>query len=227
MQIAKLTLAVLVILILVLSIGLGIALSYYYSLRSTLTTASSRVTITSNQTVVSPEMSTVTNMATFTYSQITTAYSNFTRTTLVNFTNASTALIVVAVTTLPKTPFNYTDYLAAGTSFGGCYEFSPPSAVPCFTNDIEGAEVFNCLSAAATLSGCTTQIYSPPNYGDGVTTSGFSITVWYPYVNASQDEPSWANCKYGVAGNTAPPYGFCITISPTAFLLTIAGGPPT
>jgi len=227
MQIGRLAIAALIILILVLSIGLGATLSHYNSLRSMTTTVSTQIIVTSNQTVVSPEISTFTNMVTLTYSQITTAYSNITRTSFVNVTNTSTALIVVAIATLPKSPFNYTDYLAAGSTYGGCYEFPPPSAQPCFTDDIEDAQVFNCISAAATQSGCTTQIYSPPNYGDGVTTSGFSIIVWYPYVNASQDEPSWANCKYSVLGNTAPPYGYCVTISPTAFLLTIAGGPPT
>jgi hypothetical protein len=211
--VSKVIALALVLVICALSIGLAISLSFFTASSKT-STVTNNVTLFSNQTIISPSVTTLTKTLT---------NQNATKTSILNVTQTSTDFVVVAVTTLPKTPFNYTSYLAMGSIFGGCYENSFPQ--PCFTADLSQAEVFNCVAEASTQSGCTTLLYSPPNYSVGSTQTSFAITVWYPYISASQDEPAWANCKFTVQGSSAPPYAFCITISPTLFLLSIAGTP--
>jgi len=120
----------------------------------------------------------------------------------------------------PKTPFNHTLYL---TSSGACSVFGPNNtayAIPCSSGDFNQAYVFNCASAAASSSGCTTQIVSSL-----VPSNRYNITVWYPYVNQS-NEPSWAICMYNAKGASGSQYAYCIPVGSTAFILSTEGPPP-
>jgi hypothetical protein len=110
-------------------------------------------------------------------------------------------------------------------------------AEPCtFGGSVDDALVFNCLAEAASQSGCSAQIYGVPNTtpapppvngsyvppSDGqVPVLNNTITVWYPYVNQTGSEPSWANCTFQVAHlYPGSQYGFCIPVSSTAFVVS-------
>jgi hypothetical protein len=177
------------------------------------TTQTQTVTRTQTETQVSVSISPHVITQTSTDDVINSVTVNMTDTT------TSTDSVVVAVTTLPASPFNYTAYLENG---GSCGENN--FATACWIESLPQAEVFNCLTQAATPSGCTQEVPSTPT--SFATETEYPFTIWYPYVNASSGEPSWANCRYNYPGNSAPSWAFCITISPTAFLVSIAGPGP-
>lgn len=108
------------------------------------------------------------------------------------------------------------DFLAAE---GSCIEDGYP--IPCITYFFSDAFIFNCAFAAATQAGCTARVpslsgsASPPILN-------YTITVWYPYVNKTADEPYWANCKFSVIGDTASPYGSCFMVNSTAFAMSFS-----
>jgi hypothetical protein len=91
------------------------------------------------------------------------------------------------------------------SSTGECAENGFP--VPCITYEFSQAFIFNCASEATTTSGCTTQVTS------------YTIIVWYPYVNQT-NEPASANCMFSVKGYTSSPYGHCFSVNSTAFALS-------
>ena len=101
------------------------------------------------------------------------------------------------------------------SSTGYCTENDNP--VPCFTSEFSQAFVFNCASEASTSSGCTTLVESV--VGGSAPENNYTITVWYPYVNQS-NEPSQDNCMFSVKGYTASPYAYCFTVNSTAFALS-------
>jgi hypothetical protein len=97
---------------------------------------------------------------------------------------------------------NFPKYGIFLSSSGLCTESN--YSVPCFADEFAYAFVFNCASAAATASGCTTQV------------TDYNITVWYPFVNATAD----TNCKYVVKGYTGSSDGHCLSISNESFVLS-------
>ncbi|HKW03948.1 MAG TPA: hypothetical protein VJN71_01495 [Nitrososphaerales archaeon] len=101
------------------------------------------------------------------------------------------------------------------SSYGACDKNG--NAVPCTTEELTGAFIFNCASEAATSAGCAAQVASALAGSD--LPSSYTITVWYPYSNQPA-QPAGANCKYSVMGDTAPPYGYCYSVNSTAFVLS-------
>ena len=101
-------------------------------------------------------------------------------------------------------------------SSGACAENGSP--VPCIASSFSQAFIFNCVSEAASPSGCTRQVSSGlGNAGSPLT--NYTITVWYPYVN-HPDEPASANCKFSVPGDTVSPYAYCFLVSSTSFAIS-------
>jgi len=105
-----------------------------------------------------------------------------------------------------------------------------------FGGTIGDAMVFNCLAEAAQPSGCTGQISgipgttipAPPPINGSLTAQTPSepvlnntITVWYPYVNQTGKESSWANCMFQTQHQAiGPQYGFCIPLNSTSFVVS-------
>jgi hypothetical protein len=106
------------------------------------------------------------------------------------------------------------DYIASSQA-GGCSESinGTHSNVPCDTDMLSQALLFDCASQAASNSGCTLDVFGIAPY---------NITVWYPYYNGN-GEPSEANCKYQVAGEASTFYGKCYLVNSTAFALSPSG----
>lgn len=102
-------------------------------------------------------------------------------------------------------------------AFGGCFENEYP--VPCTVTDFSDAMIFNCASAAATSSGCTLQGNIGPNHPSNML-SNYTITVWYPDVNQT-NEPAHDNCMFSVKGDTTTPFGYCFMVNSTAFVISL------
>lgn len=101
-------------------------------------------------------------------------------------------------------------YLYGGTGCGEGSGTGYSGNVPCFTYDKSSAYVFDCLTAAATPSGCTASFGS------------YKVTVWYPEDNESQP---WANCAYAVSNSYAQtPRSFedCYPLSSSSFIVASA-----
>lgn len=110
---------------------------------------------------------------------------------------------VVASNNLPEVG----DYVESPSGTASCF-YKNGTVTFCTTSFLPGAFVFNCASTANTLSGCT------------VRTIHYTITVWYPYTNQS-NEPSWANCKFSIQGDPGSPYfGDCLMVNSTAFVIS-------
>ena len=118
---------------------------------------------------------------------------------------------------LSRIPFNSSVYLTS--EVGPCR--GPAGYTPCFGGDIHQAEVFNCLDAAATSTGCTQRVASSSNPQDS-----YEITIQYPYVGHI-NESSWANCIFTDTGDPGHYYSaYCVSTSPTAFIVTEPAPPP-
>ena len=118
---------------------------------------------------------------------------------------------------LSSIPFNSSVYLSSDV--GSCR--GPAGYAPCFGGDLSQAEVFNCVAAAASTSGCTQRVVSSSN-----PQNSFQITIWYPYVGHS-NESAWANCMYTDSGDPGQYYGaYCVSVSSTAFVVTEPAPPP-
>jgi hypothetical protein len=102
-------------------------------------------------------------------------------------------------------------------AFGGCFENAYP--VPCTVETLSQALVFNCAGEAATPAGCTIHGSIGPNHPSFALTN-YTITVWYPYVNQT-NEPPHDNCMFSVRGDTTSPFGYCFMINSTAFVISI------
>jgi len=108
-------------------------------------------------------------------------------------------------------------YLLSGV--GGCK--GPAGYAPCFGGNITQAEVFNCLTAATTPSGCAQTVVNPSN-----ASINYQITVWYPSLSQN-NEPPWANCRYHSTGDPAQQsFARCVTTNSTAFVVTEPAPPP-
>jgi hypothetical protein len=118
------------------------------------------------------------------------------------------------------------------SSNGTAYAYAEPCT---FSGSMGDALVFNCLAEAASSSGCSAQLWGVPNstpeppplnrsrvqVQGQVPVMNNTITVWYPYVNQTGSEPSWANCMFQVAHfYPGLQYGFCIPVSSTAFVVS-------
>ncbi len=128
-------------------------------------------------------------------------------------------VIVTETTTinLSRIPFNSSVYLSSDV--GSCR--GPAGYAPCFGGDLSQAEVFNCVGAAASASGCTQRVVSSSN-----PQNSFQITIWYPSVGHS-NESSWANCVYTDSGDPGRYYGaYCVLVSSTGFIVTEPAPPP-
>ena len=94
----------------------------------------------------------------------------------------------------------------------------PSGYGPCFGGAVNQAEIFNCVSAAASSSGCTQTVAnaSTPQVS-------YQITVWYPYATPSKK----TNCMYESSGDPAHQYlAYCIMTNSTAFIVAEPGLPP-
>ncbi len=129
----------------------------------------------------------------------------------------SPGIITETSTNLSSIPFNSSVYLSSDV--GSCR--GPAGYAPCFGGNLSHAEVFNCVAAAASASGCTQRVVSSSN-----PQNSFQITIWYPYVGHS-NESSWANCMYTDSGDPGQYYGaYCVSVSSTAFIVTEPAPPP-
>lgn len=91
--------------------------------------------------------------------------------------------------------------------------------VPCFTEDKSGAYVFDCMTTAATPSGCS--VY----FGNESTL--YRVTVWYPDINPSFPVE---NCSYAVSnptGQTPRTFYVCIPVGSTSFVVASLPEPLT
>ena len=114
-------------------------------------------------------------------------------------------------------PFNASVYLTSDV--GRCR--GPAGYTPCFGGDIQQAEVFNCLSAPATSSGCTQRVVSSSN-----PQNSYQITIQYPYVGHS-NESLWANCIFTDTGDPGHYYSaYCVSTTSTSFIVTEPAPPP-
>ena len=136
-------------------------------------------------------------------------------------------LLAALMTSHLLTPIS-TDASSTSTSSGYVYLLStvgackgPGGYAPCFGGNITQAEVFNCLTAATTPTGCTQFVVNPSN-----ASINYQITVWYPSVSQNI-EPPWANCKYQSTGDLAQQsFARCVTTNSTAFVVTQPAPPP-
>jgi len=128
-------------------------------------------------------------------------------------------LVTPISTDSPSTSTSSTEYVYLLSAVGACK--GPGGYAPCFGGNITQAEVFNCLTAATTPTGCTQIVVNPSN-----ASINYQITVWYPSVSQN-NEPSWANCKYQSTGDLAQQsFARCVTTNSTAFVVTEPAPPP-
>jgi len=106
------------------------------------------------------------------------------------------------------------------SAVGACR--GPTGYSPCFGADIAQAEIFDCINAATSSSGCTQLVVNPSN-----ASISYRITVWYPYV-AQSNQPSWSNCRYQSSGDLGEQYfANCIPTNSTGFIVSEPAPPPT
>jgi hypothetical protein len=178
--------------------------------------------LTSVSTIVGP---TITATSDITMTSATTLVSSTT------LTQTATTVIRNNMTTTVLSSGNNGWYglWFLGNQSGCAISTDPPTTwypTPCNGGSNADAIVFNCLAAAATPQGCTQRVNLTGSSGQY-----FVITVWYPFVNYTLGYPG-INCKYTVPSVPTPPgpygpnYAYCITISPTAFIVTVEAPPP-
>jgi hypothetical protein len=144
-----------------------------------------------------------------------------TSTTTISVTVTSTQTVTVNQTITANFPFNYPEYLTASNTCGYTSGNGTSYPSPCFTNVFSAIHLFDCDPASSTQSGCTQVVVSSldPKWN-------YTINIRHPYLN-QMNEPSWANCVYTVEGTAfVSQYAYCISISPTAFILSQPGALP-
>lgn len=112
--------------------------------------------------------------------------------------------------------YNGTTYLESDLgAYGSCS--GPTGYVPCFGGSSQSqAEAFACTDEAASLSGCTQEVFSRenPQYH-------YDITIWYPIVG-QLNETSNQNCKYVDSGEIGQTwYATCLSINATSFIVIV------
>lgn len=194
----------LAVVIVILTVTLG---AYYISTSSALsgknqTISSLQSTITS--LIVNPSTSTVS--ITYTITRVPS--------------QTETALTITVNPGLPW-PLNESMFLSSAPGCSFTVGSESPMYGTCFSYNISQAVVFNCAEVAATPQGCTQQVNSPQSH-----LPGYMITIWYPYVNQT-NEPTGVNCAYSVPSESIDHnLAYCISLSPTAFIVTMKAPPP-
>lgn len=109
-------------------------------------------------------------------------------------------------------PYSNPIYLLASPGCGVGGSFGAIGG-PCFGGNLSSAYVFNCASAAATSSGCTTTVAIPSN-----PSRDYSLTIWYPRFNDSLPE---TNCEFKPSlGYPLPLAGWCTAVNPNGFVIS-------
>jgi len=111
-------------------------------------------------------------------------------------------------------PFPRSDYLVPAWNHGdGCMVSANgvTAGEPCFSNDIDGAFIFDCASRARTPAGCKTTVVSSD------VTYNYDVTVWYPCPN---DAGADTNCCFlPSVGYDTPINDWCVSTGSNAFII--------
>jgi len=141
-------------------------------------------------------------------------------------TSILTSQMTITSTTTSPLPRNTTLVLGAngtilqvhvpwsgvGTSFLG--DSSMAHGGPALVANLTQVTVFDCVSEAATVNGCTRDV------------NGYPVTVWYPYSpGQGLPWPSWPNCAFNQVlnqqrGGTNSP-AFCIMLGVDGFIVAM------
>ncbi|HYB07348.1 MAG TPA: hypothetical protein VEB87_04235 [Nitrososphaerales archaeon] len=121
--------------------------------------------------------------------------------------------------TTATTTFAFAPYgLLYLSSAPGCLANGVPA--PCL-GSLSTAVIFNCVTAARSLSGCTQRVYI-----NGSASKSYVVTIWY---NATLGNStfgyssglSWINCKYSVRPASGPSlfYAYYVALNSTSFMV--------